>query len=175
MRLWGRDATRAVLFLGIVGAIGLAACGGSEEPVCPEDAVTVRVQTPSEGVGPEGTFAVDLLAENVANLGGFQFTLNYDPSILHAEEVSEGPFLASTGREVLCRDPEIGDGAAGLVCVTLGAEPAGPDGSGVMATVTFTALASGDTDLELEDVKLVEPAGDVIESCSAGGSLTVGD
>jgi hypothetical protein len=112
-------------------------------------------------VGDE--FSVDVVIEGVTNLAAFQFTLEFDSSVLKATAVEEGAFLGSSGREPLCPDAgkEILAGSAKLACVTLGApvssggEP-GPDGAGVLGTVEFTATGKGETSLGLQDVKLVE-------------------
>ena len=76
-----------------------------------------------------------------------------------APMIQRGDFLGSTGREVACPDPvsQPESGVLRMLCVTLRMEPAGPDGAGTLATVTFRAVGSGTTDLALSDVRANEP------------------
>jgi hypothetical protein len=57
--------------------------------------------------------------------------------------------------------------------VTLRPEPAGADGGGVLATVTFKPQAAGTTGLALTHVRLLEPDGTEIESKTEDGTLKV--
>lgn len=123
---------------------------------------TVRLETPPDEAQLEGPpFTVNVVVDNVVNLAAFQFALQFDPKVLEATAVEEGPFLRSSGREVVCRDEEILAGSATLGCVTLGAPVSlggtpGADGAGILATVEFIATGKGETSLSLQNVKLVE-------------------
>ncbi len=123
---------------------------------------TVRLETPGGKVKLEDpAFTVSVVIDDVVNLAGFQFSLEFDPTVLEATAVQEGPFLGSSGREVMCGGTEIAAGSARLLCVSVGATVsqggvAGPDGGGVLAVVEFIAVGEGETSLGLRDVKLVE-------------------
>jgi hypothetical protein len=112
--------------------------------------------------GPD--FQVSILADNVSNLAAFQFSLSYDSSVLKYVSVEGGPFLGSTGREMQCPDAKVDAGNPEMLtfnCVTLGPPPsvqggkAGANGSGVLATVTFSPIGGGTTPLDLKDGRLV--------------------
>jgi hypothetical protein len=104
-------------------------------------------------------------AENAKNLAAFQFDLIFDPDVLQVAadpatgeaQVQRGDFLASSGREVACDDPDIQNGVLRYTCITLRMEPAGAEGSGTLATVVFEAQGSGSTPLTLDNVKANEP------------------
>ena len=81
------------------------------------------------------TFSIDVLIEDVTDLGGFEFQLNFDDSIANLE-IQLGPFLESEGAEVICIN-NVGLGIAVLGCLTQGAAT-GPSGSGVIAVLDFT-------------------------------------
>ncbi|MDI6858184.1 MAG: cohesin domain-containing protein [Dehalococcoidia bacterium] len=144
-----------VLMLGALGTV-------SAQDVKPR----VLVEAPGEEIeikegGPN--FQVNILVENVENLAAFQFSLSYDPSILKYVEVKEGTFLGSGGREPKCLDPRVEPGDPEVLrfnCVTMGSPvslggPAGPSGSGVLATVTFSPVGGGTAALELLEGRLV--------------------
>jgi hypothetical protein len=126
----------------------------------PEPGATVCVQPPSLFVAPGTNFSVDVVVDEVSNLGAYEFTLAFDPNVLALTGVSNGPFLGSTRRTVSCLDPTLGVGSVHFVCITLGPAPGGASGSGVLATVRFLALAEGSSPLDLQNVILA--AADIV-------------
>ena len=107
------------------------------------------------------TFSIDVLIDDVPDLGGFEFQLNFDDSIANLV-IQLGPFLESEGAEVICIN-NVGLGVAVLGCVTLGAANA-PSGSGVVAVLEFTLKLPfvGTGQLFLQACKVVDPDGFVI-------------
>jgi hypothetical protein len=169
----------AVLLLGIVGV----ASAQEEQPRVLVELPGKEVEIKEEGQD----FQVNVVAEGVNNLAAFQISLSYDPSVIKYVKVEEGPFLGSSGREPKCLDPRVEPGNPELVrfnCVTLGAPvsvggTAGPDGSGVLATITFSPVKGGKTSLELVEGRLIaaeinERGAPVeMETTSVGASLEV--
>jgi Cohesin domain len=138
-----------------------------------EPGATVCVQPPDFTVPPGTDFSIDVVVDEVSDLGGYEFTLVFDPDIIALMEISNGSFLGSTGRTVSCLDPTLGVGSVRLVCTTLGAAPGGPNGSGVLATVRFLALAEGSSPLHPQDVILADILGTSIPSTAQDGAVTV--
>jgi hypothetical protein len=116
---------------------------------------------------------VDINVKNVQNLGGFQFVLVVDPSLLRPVAFFKTAFLAQTNREVICDDPTIEEGAVRVACVTLRDEPPGVDGTGTIGTITLKPLSVGTSDLELSRVKLVHPDGSELASSNVNAELTI--
>jgi hypothetical protein len=139
----------------------------------PEPGTTVCVQPPDATVAPGNRFDVDMVVDEVGNLGSYEFTLAFDPTVVALTSVNNGPFLGSTGRTLNCADPIPGAGSVRLVCTTLGAAPPGPSGSGVLATVGFFALTEGSTQLQLQEVILTDITGSPITAGSQNGAVTV--
>jgi hypothetical protein len=79
---------RIVLLLG--AALSLSAAHASATPI-------LNIEPPSQVVHPGPSFSLDVLISNVADLYAFQFDLGFDPLILSATGVTEGPFLPSGG------------------------------------------------------------------------------
>jgi hypothetical protein len=146
---------------------------------------TVSLETPGDKVKLEDpAFTVSLVIDNVENLAGFQFSLEFDATVLEATAVEEGPFLGSSGREVMCGGAEVAPGNASLLCVSVGPTVsqggvAGPDGGGVLAVVNFIAVGEGETALGLRNVSLVEAEVDEagmpigIAAASVDGTMSV--
>jgi len=80
--------------------------------------------------------------------------MTFSPTIVHVEDVVLGDFLESTARTASPLGPDI-DNEAGTVAFgaySVGTEPV-PEGSGVLATLTLSPQASGESDLHLHDVQ----------------------
>jgi hypothetical protein len=144
-------------------------------PVVP---VTLRIAPSAVTALETTTFSVDVEVAGVTNLGAYEVGLVYDESVLSFVNVVNGPFLGSTGRTVSCPSFFTGVGFVRFGCVTLGAEPAGPAGSGALATFTFAADVPGSTPLDFSSellltvqaqqipVEVLEPGFVTVQPCS---------
>jgi hypothetical protein len=137
--------------------------------------LTVRVDPSFQAANIGVPFTVDIVVDNVVNLGAYELTLEFDPAVLEYVGVQNGPFLGSSGRAASCL-PSAGGGASiRMVCLTLGPEPAGPSGSGVLATLTFGAVNTGTSVLYIKEVILTDPFANVMSAAeSVHGSVSVG-
>ncbi len=61
-----------------------------------------------------------------------------------------------------------------MVCVTLGSEPAGPSGSGILASAVFVPVNTGTSQIGITRAILTDPLARVISTVAQGGSVTVG-
>ena len=142
--------------------------------------LTIRVEPVSQIVPTNSLTTVDIVVDNVSNLGSFQFTLSYNSSASILQALDVGPFLGSTGRSVVCLPATIAAGQVELACATLGAVLPGPSGSGVLATATYLNFAPGSSPQHLSDPILADITGvslspivmqdGLIEVISAGGT-----
>jgi hypothetical protein len=135
----------------------------------------VRVAPAEATVTVAQTVTLAITVENVADLGSFQFTAEYDGSLLAFVEAQVGPFLGVSGRAVDALDPVVGVGEVTLAAFS---SPPGPgaSGSGVLATLTFHALKPGETPMRLRDVILVDTASPqpaLIPAGTVGGTVAV--
>jgi len=131
----------------------------------------VRLEPADLVVGLNETFVVQVLIEEAANLGAFQFDLAYDPSVLQVQEAAVGDFLGSTGQSVVPVGPETNnnndEGRTTFGAASFGSG-SGPSGAGVLATITCIARGGGSTVLELQEVQVLDTALNV-------QPITVGD
>jgi hypothetical protein len=148
------------------------------------------VEPPAEQVkkgGPD--FQVNVVADNVTNLAAFEFSLSYDASTIKYLGVEGGSFLGSTGREPQCLDPKVEGGNPETLrfnCVTLGppisvpGAKAGANGSGILATITFSPIGGGKSALDLKEGRLIAAELDAkgmpaeISTAVENSTLTVG-
>ncbi len=121
-----------------------------------------------------GAFTLDVWVNSVSDLGGFQFTLHFDPNILHVDDASLGPFLGSTGRSISQLGPDIDNNAGTLTFggFSFGSEP-GVSGSGVIAHIQFSPQHTGETSLTWSDDTLSDTVGNAIAHSKINGKVTI--
>lgn len=136
--------------------------------------LAVRVEPAVHRVESGQAFIVNVMLDGAVNLGAFQFDVTYDSTVMTVADVELGSFLGSTGRTAQPVGPDI-DNVAGLV--TFGAfsfgSNAGPEGTGLLAAVTFTAVGSGTSALNLQNVVVTDTMANTQSASVAGGMVTV--
>jgi general secretion pathway protein D len=109
----------------------------------------------SATVNVGSTFTIEVAITAAGDVTSWQFDLGFDPAILQASSVIEGPFMSSFGTTLF--GPGLIDNGAGLISLVTDSyvDPApDPSGSGVLAEIEFTALAAGTSALTLSNVFL---------------------
>ena len=98
------------------------------------------------------TFTLDIGADNVIDLAGWQFDIAFDSAILEAIDVSEGDFLKSDGGTTFFQSGRI-DNAAGKITGLIAGRisEGGVSGSGSVLHVRFKAKSEGETELALQN------------------------
>jgi len=138
---------------------------GETYELCPADCpaplvntnvtITLNPKQAAVSSGSSVTFQVEI--SEVSNFYGFQFDLIYDPASLQFSQATTGVLIKKDGSSPLCLDPIIKQGAQNtmtIACTRMGS--AGVDGSGILESVTFTALSSGTAAPTLSNVKLAD-------------------
>ena len=127
------------------------------------------------------TFTLDINAETVFDLAGWQFDIAFDPAILEAIDVSEGNFL-KTGGTTFFQSGNIDNVAGkitGLNAARLSTQGVG--GTGTLLEVRFKAKAAGETELALRNFEFAAVTGDSIPAgpheirITIEGQLVTGD
>ncbi|MDE0043708.1 MAG: cohesin domain-containing protein, partial [Candidatus Poribacteria bacterium] len=116
------------------------------------------------------TFTLDIRAENVFDLAGWQFDIAFDPARLEALGVNEGDFLKSDGGTTFFQSGRI-DNAAGKITGLIAGRisEGGVSGSGSVVQVRFKAKSEGETELTLDDFVF----GSAAEESIAAGPLEI--
>ena len=110
-------------------------------------------------------FTLDIRAENVYDLAGWQFDIAFDPAVLEVVEVNEGDFLKEGGGTTFFQKGTI-DNTAGKITKLSSARLSEDrvSGTGTLLSVTFTAKTGGETRLSLENFQLGSVTGEVINA-----------
>ena len=109
------------------------------------------------------TFTLDISAEAVFDLAGWQFDIAFDPAILEAINVSEGDFLKTDGGTTFFQRGSIDNASGkitGLSAARLSAQ--GVSGTGTLLQVTFKAKSGGETEVALHKFQFGSVTGDSI-------------
>ena len=113
------------------------------------------ISAPFVTVGVGDTFTIPVSITGATDLTSWQFDLAFDPSIVTATSVTEGPFMSAFGTTLF--SPGVIDNTAGLISLVTDSYvdlPPIPSGSGVLANIDFTALAPGVSPLTFSNVFL---------------------
>ena len=121
----------------------------------------------------DDTFTLDISAETVFDMAGWQFDIAFDPAILEAISVSEGNFL-KTGGTTFFQGGSI-DNVAGKITALSAARLSaqGVSGTGTLVQVRFKAKSAGETKLVLQNFEFGATTGDLIPAGPHQVSITV--
>jgi general secretion pathway protein D len=136
-------------------------------------AATLSIDPSSLTVGVGQSFDLNVDIANVSDLFAFQFDIAFNPAVLSATSVSEGSFLPGGGTTAFV--PGTIDNTAGKIAVTadalVGMVP-GVSGSGVLATLQFSAIGVGTSPISLSNIILLDSGFNSIDVTSSDGSVT---
>ena len=120
------------------------------------------------------TFTLDIRAENVSDLAGWQFDIAFDPAALEAVDVIEGDFLKTDGGNTFFQSGSIDNAAgkiAGLSAIRLSTQ--GVTGTGTVLQVTFKTKSPGETELTLQNFEFANISGQHIPAVPQQIYITV--
>ena len=120
------------------------------------------------------TFTLDIRADNVSDLAGWQFDIAFDHAALEAINVSEGEFLKADGGSTFFQGGRIDNAngkITGLSTALLGNR--GVSGSGAILQVKLKAKSEGETRVVLQNFKFGSFSGENISAGPLEVTLTV--
>ena len=120
------------------------------------------------------TFTLNIRAENVPNLAGWQFDIAFDPAAIEAIDVIEGDFLKMDKVSTFFQGGNI-DNKTGKITELSAArfDNRGASGVGTLLQVRFKAKSTGETRLSLQNVEFVAATADIIDVALHEIHLTV--
>jgi uncharacterized membrane protein YvbJ len=106
---------------------------------------------------------VDILANGVKDLAGVQLSINYNPNILRYDKTVEGTFLSKGAQTLFLNTIDASQHGfiKDIVVVRLNGETSG---SGVIASVYFTAINKGSSDLMIVKMLLADKDGNALNA-----------
>ncbi len=151
-----------------------AACAAAAAfgPAMGAGVVTASATPDPAALGP---VVLNIVLTGGVDVYGWQFTLNFDPSLLQAVGVTEGSFLSAGGGTFF--DGGTIDNTGGHISFaadTLLSAVPGVSGNGVLASIQFNAIAAGSAALSFGDVLMLDSNLADISVQWIDRSLTVG-
>ena len=118
----------------------------------PETKISFDSATISE-LQPGEEFTVSVEIADAVNLFGWQINVTFNPNILNASKVREGPFLKNVNDTIWTRfiDNSNGFVLAHSSLMPPYVYPTGAAGSGILANITFTVKSSGTSALHFDE------------------------
>lgn len=117
---------------------------------------TMRIEPVNVAKLPvNSTFSINVTVEKCTAIFAVQIDIRFNPQVLNATNILEGPFLKSTGSGTIIAvnetEPSTNDTSVARIFFAeskLGTT-ADPSGDGVLLTVTFQVISDGSTQLQL--------------------------
>lgn len=140
----------------------------------PANSTSMRLEPAPHAVLVRNGFELELVIENVTDLGGFELTVGFLSRILRYDEVKPGSLLASGRRQFFLIDSVSNPTSDSTVVRIAGfsvGNQSGVSGSGVLVRLAFTASAIGVTGLDISGVVLVNPKSEILPFAAATPGL----
>lgn len=154
---------RPILIL--VGCLGLVAWIGRLESV---QGARIWLDPPTLDLAPGDVGTLEIRVENVVQLAGAEVHLTFDPVLLEVVDadpstkgvqIAHGGFLSPDFVAQNAADPDNGTVDYAIACMQL---DKAVSGSGVLARITFRALAEGETLITISGALLADTQGQPI-------------
>jgi general secretion pathway protein D len=134
----------------------------------PSSPVSAALTPPQAGARIGETVGLSLVLMNLQGLEAVEGTVAFDPALLEAQDVRAGPLLTLDGAPIgLENTREVGRARFRL------ARGTGVAGSGVVASLSFRALAVGPAEIKVESLTLTTSQGVVRPAPPAAVRVTV--
>ena len=122
------------------------------------------------------TFTLRLNTANITDLAGWQTDIAFDPALLKANIVTEGAFLKQGGGQTFFQQGTIKNKQGRISGIqTARTSQGGVTGEGILLSIGFTALASGQGRVVLRNFRAGNSAGETISSAPPEIIIVVGD
>ena len=165
----------ALILIGCWGLIAWAAAG----PAAAQGA-KMWLDPATLDLAPGDVGTLDMRVENVSRLAGAEVYLTFDPALLEVvdtdpstegAQIAHGEFLSPDFVVRNTADPAIGTVDYAIACMPL---DKAASGSGVLARITFRALAEGETWVTIRSALLADAQKQPIEIETSSSVVVVG-
>ncbi len=150
------------------------------EAIAAQNGPVIRLQPPKQQLHVGDIVAIEIQIDNVSNLSATEIELQFNPDILQAQDansdkdgiqIQPGAFLSPDF--VVANKIDNVIGIARYALTQLGATPPA-NGSGVLAIITFQAVAEGSSQLTFVKTQLATGDSQDIPLTDQSGQITVG-
>jgi general secretion pathway protein D len=147
---------------GVVPGAPLAPAQANPSPVAPGNpggapqaqvsGPRIKFEPATMNLSPGQTATIGVVVDNVTDLFSVPMLLQYNPSIIHVEEVRHGGFLSGGTQEIAIVQRADNEHGQAIISATRQPNTAGVNGSGTLLGVVVKAMAPGTTNLSIVQV-----------------------
>jgi len=112
----------------------------------------IRFEPATMNLSPGQTATIGVVVDNVTDLFSVPMLLQYNPSIIHVEEVRHGGFLSGGTQEIAIVQRADNDHGQAIISATRQPNTVGVNGSGTLLGVVVKGIAPGTTNLSIVQV-----------------------
>jgi general secretion pathway protein D len=112
----------------------------------------IRFEPSTMNLSPGQTTTIGVVVDNVTDLFSVPMLLQYNPSIIHVEEVRHGGFLSGGTQEIAIVQRADNEHGQAIISATRQPNTAGVNGSGTLLGVVVKGIAPGTTNLSIVQV-----------------------
>jgi general secretion pathway protein D len=112
----------------------------------------IRFEPSTMNLSPGQTATIGIVVDNVTDLYSVPMLLQYNPSIIHVEEVRHGGFLSGGTQEIAIVQRADNDHGQVIISATRQPNTPGVNGSGTLLGVVVKGITTGTTNLSIVQV-----------------------
>jgi general secretion pathway protein D len=112
----------------------------------------IRFEPSTMNLSPGQTATIGVVVDNVTDLFSVPMLLQYNPAIIHVEEVRHGGFLSGGTQEIAIVQRADNEHGQTIISATRQPNTTGVNGSGTLLGVVIKAIAPGTTNLSIVQV-----------------------
>jgi general secretion pathway protein D len=112
----------------------------------------IRFEPSTMNLSPGQTATIGVVVDNVTDLFSVPMLLQYNPAIIHVEEVRHGGFLSGGTQEIAIVQRADNEHGQTIISATRQPNTPGVNGSGTLLGVVIKAIAPGTTNLSIVQV-----------------------
>lgn len=134
----------------------------------------VRMVGPSEPVARGSRFRVGVSVANAQQVHGLSFNFRFNPDLVRLVEVQGGGFLSSDGISVALAERLENSLGRAVISMTRPPDSAGVSGSGLLMSLRFEAVGTGDGSISFGPDSVLRDSGQsAIPTSLAGAEVTI--
>jgi general secretion pathway protein D len=143
------------------------------EPPKPPGNASVRFLPPSIAANRDSNLTIALVIENAADAASAPIGVQFDPKVLKLIDVGRGDFFSSDGQIPVFTKNIQNDAGAALVNLNRLPQTPGMNGSGVLVSLTFQAVAPGSTAVSIPNMTVRNTQGQPVFTGTPQTTVTV--
>ncbi|MGB1250737.1 MAG: hypothetical protein ACPG8W_09015, partial [Candidatus Promineifilaceae bacterium] len=137
------------------------------------DNIMVKLSPESQEVIVSNPVCINVDVFDTPPVGGVEFELTYS-SALSVTSITEGPFMASTGRQTFTLNNINNDNRTASYLISTGGTEIGASGSGTLAEVCFATLGDEvSAEINFTNLQMTTTTADLLPSSGTGASITL--